>query len=79
MASQEQLNRRLVVRSPHAREEQVLAGFNAVTDGFKDLAVSFENPGVYLARSDRPAEQFLGTPYVTGLNVSLDFRQELFN
>lgn len=72
MAIQEEVNRRLVVRLSHAREEQVFAGFNAVPNGFKELAVSFENSGVYLARSDRPAEQFLGAPYITGLNVSVN-------
>lgn len=79
MAIQEEVNRRLVVRFSHAREEQVFAGFNAVPNGFKELAVSFENSGVYLARSDRPAEQFLGAPYITGLNVSVNSGQELFN
>src|ERR1700730_8765074 len=48
---QKQLNGRIVLGPSHPREKEVIAGFDAITDGIKDLAISFENRRVYSARS----------------------------
>jgi hypothetical protein len=72
MPLQEESNRRFVLGAPNTREEQVLAGFDSVLEGFKELAVSFENPDVDLARPDSPTKELLGAPHAPRLDVHLD-------